>query len=120
MPKNQQRAAELEDRYYSISEVSDLVKVPVHVLRQWEERFTPLKPKRSRTNRRQYTPRDIAIVQRIKQLHRQEKRGSVGVERQLILELEGLGKPNTGQEAMDRIDQIAAEARALLAILDED
>lgn len=112
--------SDLEDRYYAISEVSAITKVPIHVLRQWEERFTHLDPKRSRTNRRQYTPRDIGIVRRIKQLHWFEKRGTVGVQRQLTIELEGLGKPQTRQEALDHIDKIAAEARVLLALLDED
>lgn len=120
MNREQQRDRELEDRYYGISEVSELTNVPIYVLRQWEERFSQLRPKRSRTNRRQYTPRDIAIVQRIKQLHWHEARGSAGVQRQLTMEIEGIGKPKTRKEAQDRIDQIAAEARAMLAILDED
>ena len=115
-----EQSTDLEDRYYAISEVSEITHVPIHVLRQWEDRFTQLKPKRSRTNRRQYTLRDIAIVQRIKQLHRQEKRGTTGVRRQLTMEMEGIGKPKTRQEARDLVDKIAAEARALLAVLDDE
>lgn len=111
---------ELDDRYYGISEVSEITNVPVHVLRQWEERFSQLRPKRSRTNRRQYTPRDIAIVQRIKQLHWHEQRGTAGVKRQLTMELEGIGKPKTRNEAQDLIDKIATEARTLLALLDDE
>lgn len=111
---------DVEDRYYSISEVSTRTDVPVHILRQWEARFPQLKPKRSRTNRRQYTQADIAIVNRIKQLHRHEQRSTAGVRRQLTMELEGVGKPKTRQEARDLVDKIAAEARALLDILDDE
>jgi DNA-binding transcriptional MerR regulator len=113
-------SGELDDRYYTISEVSKLANIPNHVLRQWEERFPALRPKRSSTNRRQYTARDIALIRRIIQLHRHEKRTTEGVRRQLRMELEGLGRPDTKQEVIDRIDRIAAEARSLLALLDQE
>ena len=53
---------------YSISEVSELLNVPAHRLRQWEERFPPLDPARNRANQRYYTDADVEIVRRIKQL----------------------------------------------------
>ena len=109
----------LDKRRYKISEVSEIVDVPIHVLRQWESRFTQLKPKRDRGNRRYYMPEDIEIVRRIKQLLRHEKMTSQGAARRLTQELLGEGTPQTNAEALDIIDKIEAEARGMLDILDQ-
>lgn len=109
---------ELPDRRYSISEVSELVDVPIYVLRQWETKITQLRPKRNRSNRRYYTPVDIEIVRRIKQLLRHEKMTLDGVRLRLAEETHGDGRPRTRQSAIDLVDRIEAEARRLLDLLD--
>ena len=111
---------ELEDRRYKISEVSEIVGVPVHVLRQWERRIQYLKPRRDRANRRYYTLEDIEIAQRIKHLLRHEKMTLEGVELQLAQELYGEGRPKTGREVIELLDKIESEARAMLAMLDAE
>lgn len=110
---------ELPDRRYSISEVSELVDVPIYVLRQWEAKITQLRPKRNRSNRRYYTPTDIEIVRRIKQLLRHEKMTLDGVRLRLAEEMHGNGRPQTRQTAIDLVDRIEAEARRLLDMLDK-
>jgi DNA-binding transcriptional MerR regulator len=94
------------------------VGVPVHVLRQWEERFPQLRPKRDRRNQRVYTDRDVAIARRIKELLRDERMTGDGAGRALTRELSGEAPPKTRQEAIDLLDRIEAEARALLDLLD--
>jgi len=107
------------DRRYGIGEVSELVGVAPHVLRQWESRFRDLKPKRDRSNRRYYTKADIEVARRIKQLLRDEKMTSKGAETRLAEELKGAGRPNTNTEARDLVDKIDGEVRAILEILDK-
>ncbi len=108
----------LENRRYSISEVSQLVDVPVHLLRQWEARFPQLKPKRDRANRRYYLPAEIEIVTRIRQLLRDDKMTSQGAAKRLTAELRGEGAPQTNTEAANLIDTIETEARKMMDILD--
>lgn len=117
---NSQTMAIQENRRYRISEVSDMVGVPSHVLRQWETRFTQLKPKRDRANRRYYLPEDVEIARRIKELLRNEKLTSKGASRRLSQELFGEGRPRTNREARELIDKIENEVRAMRDILDRD
>ncbi|MBL7650024.1 MAG: MerR family transcriptional regulator [Candidatus Hydrogenedentes bacterium] len=106
------------ERRMSIGEVSELTDVPVHVLRQWEEKITQLNPKRDRANRRYYLEKDVAIVRRIKHLVRHEKMGLEGVKIRIAQELHGEGRPRTRREAIDLVDRIEAEIRAMQALLD--
>lgn len=107
----------LADRFYRISEVAEITGVKAHVLRQWEDRFGPLQPKRDTSGRRIYTTADIDIVFRLKQLMRHDKMTSKGASRRLTQELYGDGTPRTNQEAKTLIDKIEDEARNLLDLL---
>ncbi|MBD5224587.1 MAG: MerR family transcriptional regulator [Bacteroidales bacterium] len=51
--------AELDKKYYKIKEVADILGLPASTLRFWEKKFTIIKPKRSESGRRYYTPADI-------------------------------------------------------------
>jgi DNA-binding transcriptional MerR regulator len=105
-------------RRYTISEVSDATDVPDYVLRQWESRFPQLKPKRNRANRRCYTTDDIELVRRIRQLVWNEKMTTEGARKRLSQELRGEGRPRTRSEAVDLVDNIEAEVRSMLDMLD--
>ena len=111
--------ADLDDRRYGIAEVSELVEVPPHVLRHWESEIGPFKPRRDRANRRIYSVRDIEIARRIKQLLRDEKMTLKGVSRRLEEELKGEGRPKTNTDALELIDKIDEEVRAMVDILDK-
>lgn len=56
------------DAFRTISEVSDLLETPAHVLRFWESRFTQIKPIKRAGGRRYYRPGDVALLAGIKQL----------------------------------------------------
>jgi DNA-binding transcriptional MerR regulator len=62
-----------EQRDYSIGEVSDIVGQEAHVLRYWEQEFDQLNPRKNRAGRRAYTVEDIAMVERIQHLLKEEK-----------------------------------------------
>jgi DNA-binding transcriptional MerR regulator len=106
------------NRRYLIGEVAELAELPVHTLRQWQEHFPQLKPKRDRANRRYYTAKDIDIVKRIKTLLRHEKMTIPGARVRLAQELHGEGRPRTNREALELARQIEREANALLRLLD--
>ncbi len=56
------------DAFRTISEVSDWLETPAHVLRFWESRFTQLKPVKRAGGRRYYRPGDMALLGGIKKL----------------------------------------------------
>ena len=54
--------------YYTISNVSEKLKIPPHVLRFWEKKFNFVKTKKSQTGRRYYSNQDIVNLEIIKDL----------------------------------------------------
>lgn len=50
----------------TISEVSDILDVPQHVLRFWETKFNQIAPLKRNGGRRFYRPEDIEVLQQIK------------------------------------------------------
>ena len=60
--------AKADGAYKTISEVSDELDVPTHVLRFWESRFPQVKPQRMRGGRRYYRPADVEMLKKIKTL----------------------------------------------------
>lgn len=107
------------NRRHSIGEVSDLVNVPVHVLRQWEDRMPELRVPRDRSKRRYYTGKEIRQVQRIRQLLWDEKMTTAGARKVLAAEARGEMSVRTTPEMLEAIDAIEAEVRAMLERLDE-
>jgi len=106
------------NRQYGMAEASELVGVAPHVLRQWEARFPDLRPKRNRSGQRIYAERDIAVARRIKELLREEKLTGDGASKALARELRGEAPPKTRHDAMEVLDRIDAELRAMLDTLD--
>ncbi|MEF8816404.1 MAG: MerR family transcriptional regulator [Salinibacter sp.] len=64
---------EIEKLYYSIGEVGEIVDQEPHVLRYWEQEFEVLSPRKNRAGRRVYTEEDVATVERIRHLLKEEK-----------------------------------------------
>ena len=107
-----------DDRRYGMTEASELVGVPAHVLRQWEVRFPDFRPKRNRAGKRIYAERDIAVARRIKELLREEKLTGDGASKALARELRGEAPPKTRHDALEVIDRIDDEIRSMLDTLD--
>lgn len=102
------------ERRMSIGEVAEIVDLPIHLLRQWEEKFSPLRPKRDRANRRYYTARDLEIVRRIKTLLHHERLTVPGARKRLAQELYGEGRPRTNREVLDLVDDLEKQVRDML------
>ena len=54
--------------FRTISEVSDVLEVPSHVLRFWESKFSQIKPVKRGGGRRYYRPTDVDLIRGIRDL----------------------------------------------------
>jgi DNA-binding transcriptional MerR regulator len=54
--------------FRTISEVSEALDIPAHVLRFWESRFPQLRPTKSSGGRRYYRPEDVELLRGIREL----------------------------------------------------
>ena len=57
-----------DDAFRTISEVSEILDIPAHVLRFWETKFSSLRPLKRSGGRRYYRPTDVALLERIRDL----------------------------------------------------
>lgn len=80
--------------FRTISEVSDELDVPQHVLRFWEGKFSQVRPLKRGGGRRYYRPEDITLLRRIRDLLYSEGYTIKGVQRLLR---EGRSKDGAGE-----------------------
>ena len=62
-----------DDALRTIGEVSKILKIPVHVVRFWEKKFSIVSPIKKDTGIRYYDNKQITILKRIKFLLYEEK-----------------------------------------------
>ena len=77
----------LSKSFYTIGEVSRIVGVQQHVLRNWEKEIGFLKPRKKDSGHRLYTKKDVEIVLRIKELLYDELYTIKGAKKRLWHEL---------------------------------
>jgi DNA-binding transcriptional MerR regulator len=58
--------------FRTISELSEEIGLPQHILRYWETRFPQLRPLQRAGKRRYYRPEDVATVRKINRLLNEE------------------------------------------------
>lgn len=71
------------EAFRTISEVSEILETPAHVLRFWESRFSQVKPVKRAGGRRYYRPGDLALLAGIKQLLHEDGMTIRGVQKLL-------------------------------------
>lgn len=85
------------DAFRTISEVSDLLDTPAHVLRFWESKFYQIRPVKRAGGRRYYRPDDVALINGVKLLLQDQGMTIRGVQRILqekgVKHVVGLGRP---------------------------
>jgi DNA-binding transcriptional MerR regulator len=69
------------EAFRTISEVADELKVPKHVLRFWEGKFTQIKPMKRGGGRRYYRPDDVEFLRGIRRLLHDEGYTIKGVQK---------------------------------------
>lgn len=94
--------------YRTISEVSDELEIPQHVLRFWETRFTQVKPLKRGGGRRYYRPEDIKLLRKIQKLLYEEGYTIRGVQK--LLREGRIAAPAGREEAVRRPEKGAAAA----------
>ncbi|WP_339861101.1 MerR family transcriptional regulator [Paremcibacter congregatus] len=62
------KAEKSESAFRTISEVSETMGVPQHVLRFWETKFSQISPMKRGGGRRYYRPEDVEIIEVIRDL----------------------------------------------------
>ena len=67
--------------FRTISEASEILSLPSHVLRFWESKFTQIKPLKRAGGRRFYRPKDILFILGIKKLLHIDGLTIIGVKR---------------------------------------
>ncbi len=98
-----------EKAFRNISEVSDWLETPTHVLRFWESKFSQIKPTKRAGGRRYYRPKDMLLIGGIKQLLHIEGHTIKGA-KQVLREkglnyVVGLSKPIISEEYEEPVDQ---------------
>ncbi|MBL8686371.1 MAG: MerR family transcriptional regulator [Alphaproteobacteria bacterium] len=75
------RLEKADTAYRTISEVSEELSIPQHVLRFWETKFSSIKPVKRGGGRRYYKPEDIHLLQSIQRLLYEQGYTIKGVQR---------------------------------------
>ncbi len=103
------------DAFRTISEVSEVLDTPAHVLRFWESRFPQIRPVKRAGGRRYYRPADMALLTGIKHLLHDEGMTIRGVQKVLreqgVRYVAGL----SGQDVPDETEDAEAALEAALA-----
>ena len=95
---NLRRNGKSRSAYRTISEVSNEIDVPAHVLRFWETKFLQIKPLKRGGGRRYYRPEDVTLLKTIRQFLYSDGYTIKGVQRLLK---DGLIKTASNQMDME-------------------
>ena len=97
-----------EKAFRNISEVSDWLETPTHVLRFWESKFSQIKPTKRAGGRRYYRPKDMLLIGGIKQLLHIEGHTIKGAKQILrdkgLNYVVGLSKPIISEEYLEAVN----------------
>ena len=121
--------AKAPDAFRTISEVSELLDTPPHVLRFWESRFTQVRPVKRAGGRRYYRPADLLLLGGIKRLLHDDGMTIRGVQKMLsdqgVPHVAGLADPallaaNDGTAPAKSYDADPEDSTAKNAIFDAE
>ena len=97
-----------EKAFRNISEVSEWLETPTHVLRFWESKFGQIKPTQRAGGRRYYRPKDMLLIGGIKQLLHIEGHTIKGAKQVLrekgINYVVGLSKPIVSEDHVEAVN----------------
>ena len=115
MPERPHKA---ESALRTISELSDELGVPQHVLRYWETRFPQLRPMQRAGRRRYYRPEDVALARHIHRLLNTEGYTVKGVRQLLAAKAPPPPQPEPAPAASPAPDRRAALIRIRARLAD--
>ena len=101
----------VEKLYYSIGEVSEMLKVPVSTVRFWENEFDVLKPMKNKKGNRLFTQTDIRNLKIIHHLLKEEGMTMSGVKKKLTEKWEDTDYKFEINESLQKIKSILLDIR---------
>ena len=134
---NLRRNGKSRSAYRTISEVSNEIDVPAHVLRFWETKFLQIKPLKRGGGRRYYRPEDVTLLKTIRQflysdgytikgVQRLLKDGLIktasnqmNTERNLVSGASGIETGSFSMQNKNEIKEIMEELKVLKRLLSE-
>ena len=111
---------EPDKKYLNISEVSERTDIPAHTLRYWETEFKQLKPERH-SGIRKYSPLDVELIKKIKDLLYNKKYTIDGVKKCLTVDRRRKNMSNDRQVSFTDskiLEEIKQELKEILDILE--
>ena len=100
--------AKSADAFRTISEVSDWLDTPAHVLRFWESKFSQVKPVKRAGGRRYYRPSDMELLGGIKRLLHEDGMTIKGVQK--LLREKGIGHVSALSQPLDDVTAAVRDA----------
>jgi len=100
----------------TIGEAADILKLPSHVIRFWETKFSNLKPVKY-NGRRYYSPENIAILKQIKELVHEKDysiKGAIQCFKQPRVKALPIKKPVDLEKTLERLFQARDKLTPLL------
>ena len=111
---------EPDKKYLNISEVSERTDVPAYTLRYWEKEFKQLRPERY-SGQRKYSPLDVELTKKIKDLLYNKKYTIDGVKKCLTVDRRKKNMSNDRQVSFTDskiLEEIKQELKEILDILE--
>ena len=108
-----------DKKYLNISEVSERTGVPAYTLRYWETEFKQLRPERH-SGIRKYSPLDVELVKKIKDLLYNKKYTIDGVKKCLTVDRRKKNMSNMQVDVSDSkiLEEIKQDLKDILDILE--
>ena len=93
----------MEQLYYTIRQVGEAIGEKPHVIRYWEKSFPGIQPAKTKSGQRRYRTEDLALLQRIRRMLREEGMTVAGVK----------GKLERRRRIMEQSDTLSAARQEL-------
>jgi DNA-binding transcriptional MerR regulator len=109
-----------DKKYFTISEVADLLNIRQHILRYWEQEFPVLSPRKADSGHRTYTKKDLEVAARIFQLIYIEKYTVAGARKKLASEFRHSSVAVTSRNyGLQKLRYVRSELKEILEMVEK-
>ncbi len=110
----------VEEHFYTITQVTHMLRIKPHVLRYWEKEFSWLRPRKNSAGRRIYSEHDIELITLIERLLHKEGYSIAGARKRVgkLLALSNQLQLPLSEVQTDRLQRIKQELEEVLKMLE--